>query len=197
MKKKLSILFVLAIALFIGFKGVNALSIPGKISLETDESKSSTDTATRTKKTVVNIVFTPSQSLDLSGRTDTYVVKYNKPHEKSNFDYYDDGIASRTGNIEKTETGGSFTVSYSGNVTKGQKVTLFTLVFESDSSYNGSDCGGTVTTTSGGSNTDEGNRTVGPSNTGVSVPVAIIGIGAVTGLAIYSVSSRKTKMHRI
>ena len=202
MKKNICLVMLLAIALFIGIRTSNAegLAIPASLPVypetyECDEGVVTGDV----KKTTCTIKVTANQTTTVSG-SNVFEVKFNKPHSESKWEIVTDGDLgmSDKSSIKTTSTGGTFTFTYSGTIEAGKKYSLVTIAFYSNKSYTGEDCGGTISPISGGDTTSgDKTSTVTEEDLGVSVPVAIIGIGAVAGLAIYSVSSRKTKFHRI
>ena len=84
------------------------------------------------------------------------------------------------------------------SVEKGQTYSIVSIRFTAKDE-NGLDCGGTVTM-AGGISSEITSREITSQevpNTGVSIPVAIIGIGSLVGLTVYAVTTRKLKMHRI
>ena len=195
MKKNISLLLVLVLSLFIGIGIASATKLPGTIQEKYDCKDEGTVGGKH--KTTCTIKFTANQTTTISG-SEQWEIKYITVNSMSDWEFVSDGELGVTSNREKTTDGGTFTFNFQGNVEKGTTYELFTFSFFADPSLNGDQCGGYVYPVDNGQTTGgDKTSTIGEKDTGVSVPVAIIGIGAVTGLAIYSVSSKKTKMHRI
>ncbi len=207
MKKYLSLVLALVLALIIGVRYTNAaLAIPGKLATNSDGSFDcktlEEKNADGAKVTVCNFKFQAGESTTIGeGITQTFNVTYDQPNSMSGFKVTQDGELGITSDVKSTTENGSFAYTYTSGKTieKGKTYTLFTIEFYSDPSID--KCGGKITggPVDGGSNTGDDNKTSSDEvpDLGFSIPVAIIGIGAVTGLAVYSVSSRKTKLHRI
>lgn len=190
MKKYFSILLVLMVALVFGVKGVNA-----KITLDASKwsCKEDTELTDGVKWTTCDIVATNDTE---QAYTDTVTVKvtYYKPSSFSKFEVTSPGSGLVS---NENQEAGTFQYTFGGNIPAGD-VTLFTIRIAADPQYNGRDCGASIAFVDAGENyTNTGSDPVPAANTGASIPVAIIAIGAATGLAVYAGTSRKTKMHRI
>ena len=200
MKKNLSLVMVMVICLFAGLIVSKAatpkIKLVEKFDCTTPMSKDGKKYTTCT----INVTAEEGGTF-AEGATQTLLITYDEPTDSSDFEIVDT-IGTLGGSADtiqkKGKEGGSFVYHFSSKVTleTGKQYTIAKIKFTAEDKAD-LDCGGTVEF--GGSSS--GNKTektvTDVPKTGVSIPVAIIGIGAVAGLAIYSVSTRKTKMHRI
>ena len=198
MKKSMSLLLVFVLTLFAGIAISKAILVPVQLGTYDCTEPDPINDGLQ-KKTICKVGGKATKTAKISG-TEVWTVEYNDSSLNNTFRVIDDsGKAILVDNSTKTtKTGGSFTIQYSGNVTKGEDVVLFSVEFVANNDSD-KDCGGKISPTGkkGESTTDDTDDTIDDEATGVSVPMMIIAVGTVTGLAIYSVASRKTKMHRI
>ena len=199
MKRKMNLLLVSIATLFVGVIITKAaITIPVQLPTGSDKySCKTSESSDGTKKiTTCDIGGTATKTTTLSG-TGKWSVKYNDPTLNNSFKIIDSNGLGVAQNVVPTSDGGTFEFTYSGNITKGEKVVLFQIEFTADNDP-AKDCGGSVSPEGkGGSSTGDTDQTVDDEETGVSVPMMIIGLGAITGLAVYSIASNKAKMHRI
>ena len=199
MKKTINLFLVSVIALFLGIMVTDAVLVPVQLPVKPETYKCYTDEAKTTDLriyTICEIGGKATATKKISG-SEIWDVVYEDGSLDNDFTIID-GLGYVDGTVTKTKTGGSFTFVYSGSITKGEDVVLFKVEFAANNEA-GKNCGGSVSPTGkkGTSTTDDKDDTIDDEATGVSVPMMIIGIGAITGLAVYSVASSKTKMHRI
>ena len=199
MKKTINMLLVSALALFVGAEVSKAVLVPVQLPVKPETYKCYTDDAKTTdlrKYTICEIGGKATKTTKISG-SEIWEVSYNDSTLNNDFTVID-GLGFVDGNVTKTSSGGSFTFAYSGSITKGENVVLFKVEFAANNDPD-KDCSGQVSPTGkkGNSTTEDTDQTIDDEETGVSVPMMIIAVGAVTGIAVYSVASRKTKMHRI
>ena len=198
MKKSIMLLMFMAICLFAGLAITNAAS--GKINVvqECEDAVPASDGKTKTQKCKFVVTF----DIGFSGKNQatTWEFKYKNPTDYSDFKitnaFGDIGSVDESKMTKTKKSGGTFVYNYSDvTIEKGKKYTLFEFEYTEDASL--AECGATFATKGTSTTGDDDRGADDNPNTGVSIPVAVIGVGSLAGLAIYSVSSRKTKLRRI
>ena len=185
MKKYLSLLIVLTISIFVGAGIARAAAARDVLSFPTDKgayvSHTNSDDANKTRVTDVTVFGIPQETAEITG-TDHWVVKLKK--NKAN-----------TSDITVQEI---IEVNHANSI----EITNFKLTETQGpssvfSATDYSDCGGSIGPVYTSNSTDNKGGSVPAYDTGFSIPVAIIGVGSLAGLAIVASTSKKTKMHRI
>lgn len=211
MKKYISLLIVFTITIFIGMGMASAVTLQ----LDKYDCTDAEEVANSDKAVTTCTVYGKATSSGTLSGTQTFELTYYKKTALSSFEFASETTdAGQITNIKRntdlsTGKGGTWDFTFKEqNVTEGQQVVLFIVNIFADkntvgtkTTYNGKEvpaCGGIIAYAASGDNTsnDKGG-TIAPKDTGFSIPVAIIGFGAIAGLSIYASTSRKTKMHRI
>ena len=212
MKKYLSLLIVLTISIFVGAGIARAAAARDVLSFPTDKgayvSHTNSDDANKTRVTDVTVFGIPQETAEITG-TDHWVVKLKKNKANTSDITVQEIIevnhanSIEITNFKLTDTGAEFDVTYkNAAVTKDEKFEMFTLKITQGpssvfSATDYSDCGGSIGPVYTSNSTDNKGGSVPAYDTGFSIPVAIIGVGSLAGLAIVASTSKKTKMHRI
>lgn len=193
MKKYFSFLLIIMLSFAFGLKvafaesfGISSVSCASTQTDPTDSTRKYTDCTVKVK---IDGFKTSSTSIDV-------LVNYNNKTSKSDFKVTEDptaGLASKSSDADKFNF--TFNDGLSG------EFTAFTIRFYSDATLSGKDCGGTISINYNGqtySSTSSSNSTNSANpNTGASVSIIALGVGAIACLSFIAVSGRKTKMHRI
>ncbi len=218
MKRNLNLVILLIVSLFAGVFVANAAG--SSLQFGTYSCNTLPEQQNGKMVTQCTITATATKTETLTA-TDHFEVRYAKRRngysgfefavESTNAGKISNKSAVSGNNDEVNSLGGTFDFTYSNlSVEAGKEYVLFEITIYGDPSLTGENeyveisgrkvkaCGGFVNRVASGENkVDDGGNTVKPNNTGFSIPVALIGVGSVAGLTIYSTTKRKPKMHRI